>query len=224
MRNAISYLLCTATVVGIVESVRWAFAEGRASTNLIDAGEVGRLRNDVAVLQKQLDLLRDEVRLANAKTVDAGREVATRHAVDPGTPAREPVPVLGFDAGSHQLVVFLWRCLHDRDGVMARLEKQGVSPFDPGVQEIVQETYYRIDDLRALAPRNLEAVQRRRSIADGLEEQIRTGNVSSADLSRTQQEIDRLRNSDDLSARELETALNTVLDDMAQQLSGLRSR
>jgi hypothetical protein len=224
MRKAIPCLFCAAMVIGVVESVRWALAARRGSTSLIDAEEIGRLRDDVAALQKQVESIRDELRVAKAKVADAGPEVPTRRAIDQGPPARESVTDLRFDASSHQLVVFLWRCLHDRDGVMARLEKQGVSPFDPGVQEIAEETYDRIDDLRALAPENLKAAQRRRSIADSLEEQIRSGDVSAADLSRAQQEIDRLRNSDDLSARELETGVNTVLDDMTRRLSELRSR
>jgi phage shock protein A len=224
MRRATAYLLWAALVFGAAELVRWEVAEDRASKSVVGAEEVVRLRNNVEDLKKQVDLMRDELRAAKATSANGGQECSASRAIDPAPVAPAAAKESRPDPISHQLGALLWRCLHDRDGVMERLEKQGLSPFDPGVQELVEEAFYRIDDLRALARSNLESAQHRRSIADGLENDIRSGAVKSADLSRLQQEIDRLRNSDDFATRELETALSGVLDDLSQQLSENRPR
>jgi len=223
MRKAVPFLLVLIGAAAGALLFRAIFRDPVDSGGAAGRDEIRELRSQVDALSRQVNLLRDCVNIVQQQSTPGDKGITATRTQE----ASQSVLAIEFERRrplQRDLAAILWRCLHDKDGVIQIVEDQHLSPFDSGVLEVVEMTYSRLDDLRSRNVTNADALRTRRAIADALEAEITSGRVKGDQLAQLHEQIDHLRNSEDLAARELETARNVVLQDMVQQLEEVKVR
>jgi hypothetical protein len=210
MRPITTLVIATASVIAS-SLLTWALARSEMrQAEVRHETELDQLRSTLSSMESRM-----MSRLLQAATkVDAlDKKVAA--AGDADVDKDGTVPRC---ADARIIAAYLWRCLHDSDGVMAQLDARHLSPLDSSIMELTQNTFERLDKLQDLYKDDAHWAREYDQLVAQQDRYSKTGEVSEDRMAQIKQRIDELRSNLDERRSSYRDEHDMVIQLFAQRL------